>query len=74
MQRFFLTIAMMATMFSLHAENGYRLWLRYDKIDNGKLLTEYQQQITGIQFNNTSATLQIAQKELLKGLHGLLAK
>lgn len=74
MQRFFLTIAMIAATFGLHAENGYRLWLRYDKIDNAKLLTEYQQQITGIQINNTSATLQVAQQELIKGIQGLLAK
>lgn len=74
MQRFFLTIAMIAAAFGLHAENGYRLWLRYDKIDNAKLLTEYQQQVTGIQINNTSATLQAAQQELIKGLQGLLAK
>ena len=74
MQRFFLTIAMIATMYGLRAENGYRLWLRYDKIDNAKLLAEYQQQITGIQINNTSATLQVAEQELMKGLQGLLAK
>ena len=74
MQRLFLTIAMIAATFSLHAEDGYRLWLRYDKIDNAKLLTEYQQQITGIQINNTSATLHVTQQELIKGLQGLLAK
>jgi alpha-glucuronidase len=74
MQRFFLTIAIIAATCSLHAEDGYRLWLRYDKIDNAKLLTEYQEQITTIQINNESATLQVAQQELIKGLQGLLAK
>ncbi len=74
MKLFLFVVAITAPLFGLHAEDGYRLWLRYDKIDNAKLLTEYQHQITGFQFNNTNASLHVAKKELLKGLQGLLAK
>jgi alpha-glucuronidase len=67
-------ITFILSFFSLHAEDGYRLWLRYNKIDNGKLLSEYQQEIKGFQLIETSATLKIAKTELANGLQGLLAK
>lgn len=57
------------------AEDGYRLWLRYDKISNPPLLQEYRGQINSIHFTNTSSpTLSIARNELLNGLQGLLDK
>jgi alpha-glucuronidase len=72
MKKNFLIAALLMQVFYLHAENGYRLWLRYDKIDDPKLLSLYKQEITAIQFPATSATLQVAKKELLRGLQGLL--
>jgi alpha-glucuronidase len=59
---------------TLYAEDGYRLWLRYDKIDNTSLLQHYRSNIAGIQFIATTATLEIAKEELLNGLKGLLGK
>jgi len=56
------------------AEDGYRLWLRYDKVDNPGLLQQYRNQITSINFSASSATLDAAKKELLNGLEGLLGK
>ena len=58
----------------LFAEDGYRLWLRYDKIDNGSLLQQYRNQINSIIVNGSSPTLAIAKNELLTGLQGLLDK
>lgn len=58
----------------LLAEDGYRLWLRYDKIDNAAVLQQYRNSITHISFTGTSATLTAARKELLNGLEGLLSK
>lgn len=58
----------------LRAEDGYRLWLRYNKIDNSLLLKQYQQQISGLKSNISSATLNAANEELVKGLQGLLDK
>jgi alpha-glucuronidase len=59
---------------TLYAEDGYRLWLRYDKIDNATLLQQYRNSITGIQFTASTPTLKIAKEELLNGLEGLLRK
>lgn len=56
------------------AEDGYRLWLKYDKVDDPVLLREYRNQINSIVFAGQSATLIAAKKELLKGLEGLLGK
>ena len=74
MKKILLITVFFLQVFYLYAENGYRLWLRYDKTDDAKLLSQYQKEITGIQFNNTSATLDVAKKELLQGLQGLLNK
>jgi alpha-glucuronidase len=61
--------------FKLQAEDGYRLWLRYDLISNATLLQEYTKQITGFRFlEQESPTLSAAKKELIAGLGGLLGK
>lgn len=57
------------------AEDGYRLWLRYDKITNPLLLQEYRRQISSIHFAGASSpTIGIARNELMNGLQGLLDK
>jgi alpha-glucuronidase len=59
---------------SLKAEDGYRLWLRYDKITNSQVAAQYIKTISAIQFAGNSPTLNIAKEELLNGLTGLLGK
>jgi alpha-glucuronidase len=54
------------------AEDGYRLWLRYDKVADKALYNQYRQSITQLVFPGSSETLQAAQKELGMGLNGLL--
>ena len=54
------------------AEDGYRLWMRYDKISDRKLLNEYRKQINVITVAGNSPTLNIRKKELQKALSGLL--
>src|SRR5688572_2017257 len=56
------------------AEDGYRLWLRYDKIDNSILLQQYRNLINSFVTDGSSPTLRVAKKELLTGLQGLLGK
>src|SRR5215470_14734777 len=58
----------------LKAEDGYRLWLRYDKIDDPVLLQRYRSSINSIYFQDSSPTLDAAKKEFLIGLQGLLDK
>jgi alpha-glucuronidase len=57
----------------LSAEDGYRLWLRYDKISDSQLLIVYKSSVTGWLVEGNSPTLLAAGKELQMGLNGLLA-
>lgn len=58
----------------LYAEDGYRLWLRYDLITDNIILENYRSDITGIACDDNSETLKIAADELQTGLEGLLGK
>ncbi len=57
---------------SLKAEDGYRLWLRYDLIQNQQTLSEYKNLITGWTIEGDSPTIAAAKKEIKIGLEGLL--
>lgn len=57
-----------------NAEDGYRLWLRYDLIQNSRLLQEYRSNIQKVFIDATSPTLIAAQSELQRGLDGLLGR
>lgn len=57
---------------AVFGQDGYRMWLKYDKIDDDQLLEQYQNQIHQIQITTDSPTLEVAEKELLDGLNGLL--
>ncbi len=54
------------------AEDGYRLWLRYDKVTDPAVLKAYRTHIGNIVLLGSSPTLTIAQQELRKGLSGML--
>lgn len=75
MRRSALLLCFFAFLFikkDLIAEDGYRLWLRYDLIANSQLLQTYRQQIKGLLFESDSPTLSVAKQELQIGLRGLL--
>jgi alpha-glucuronidase len=75
MKRLF--VLLLLTIFSinhLYAEDGYRLWLRYEKISNKKLLNNYTKSISGYYFEGTSPTLISAKEELVNGLTAMLGK
>ena len=59
--------------FALFAEDGYRAWLRYEKVSNEQLLESYRSHIQSVYIKGTSPTLQAIKSELEKGLGGLLA-
>ncbi|HEY4207290.1 MAG TPA: alpha-glucuronidase family glycosyl hydrolase [Puia sp.] len=59
---------------ALHAEDGYRLWLRFDKIDDPAVLTRYRNAIQAVVLPATSPTLAAARKELTGDLATLLDK
>lgn len=54
------------------AEDGYRLWLRFDAIDDASLLEDYRSGIEGWKVYGTSPTMDIVRKELQEGLSGML--
>jgi alpha-glucuronidase len=54
------------------ADDGYRLWLKYDLISDSRILSEYRSSITGILIDGKSATMTVAAQELKTGLAGLL--
>lgn len=56
----------------LNAEDGYRLWLRYDLIDNPVVLGQYRKAITGYMPTGNSATTAAVKNELQMALNGLL--
>lgn len=56
----------------LQADDGYRLWLRYDRITDTQILEHYNKSITGWKIEGDSPVLSAAAKELQLGLNGLL--
>jgi alpha-glucuronidase len=74
MKKIYLIVVYFFAFFVLHAEDGYRLLLRYDKIDNSNLLQQYRNTISGIYFAGSTQTLPAAKEELISGLEGLLGK
>jgi alpha-glucuronidase len=74
MKKNFLLFVFLMLSSAIVAEDGYRLWLRYDKIDNASLLQQYRNLITSVQVNGSSQTIHIAKAELTRGIEGLLGK
>jgi alpha-glucuronidase len=74
MKKILLIVFIFFSVFDVHADDGYRLWLRYDKIDNAQLLQQYRDKISFLEFTDTSLTMLAAKEEMLNSLQGLLDK
>jgi alpha-glucuronidase len=74
MKKSFFFFVFFISVLASRAEDGYRLWLRYDLINNQPLLTTYRNTITTINFPGDAGTLKAAKDELLMGLEGLLGR
>ena len=74
MKRFCYLLLLLLICTGSQAEDGYRLWLRYDKIQDAKILQRYSDQIQSVYLPQSSPTLDIAGRELVNGLKGLLGK
>lgn len=70
----FTVIALLFLSTLIKAEDGYRLWLRYDKVNDAALLARYQANFSGIYIEGNSPVLKVASDELRNGLSGLLGK
>ena len=67
-------IAILCFSGRLIAEDGYRLWLRYDKVTEPALLSSYRNHAKEIVIQETDQTSNAVREELKNGLHGLLDK
>ncbi|MGH7494414.1 MAG: alpha-glucuronidase family glycosyl hydrolase [bacterium] len=56
---------------ALHADDGYRLWLKYASISNAHVLKTYKDTIKGRMALGDSPTMVAASEELHNGLEGL---
>ncbi|WP_020208652.1 alpha-glucuronidase family glycosyl hydrolase [Gilvimarinus chinensis] len=56
-----------------HAEDGYRMWLRYQAAEP-TLAEQYRQQFKHISASHSSPTMDLAVQELERGLQGLTGK
>ncbi len=65
-------ILMFAAVNIVNADDGYRLWLKYDLISDVHLLTEYKNLIHALMVKGESATIQAVRNEFQMGLNGLL--
>lgn len=65
-------ILILLPLINCTAEDGYRLWLRYDKIQDEKLLSDYQNAIQHIVVKGESETIDAVKNELDIGVLGLL--
>ena len=72
MLRKLIIIVLSFTVSEVLAEDGYRLWLRYDVIKNAEILKEYQSTIQALYLERPTATLTVAKTELLMATKGLL--
>jgi alpha-glucuronidase len=72
--RFIVIVGVMFFYTNGYAETGYRLWLRYDKIENQVILKTYQAQIKSINFQTNGPISIAAKKEITQALSGLLGK
>jgi len=66
MKKQLILILILHTATTLFAENGYELWLRYNKISNTALLNQYKKQIASPVVLGTSTTMAIIRDELKK--------
>ena len=66
-----LFIAAFALPITVAAEDGYRLWLRYDPIPK-ELIEAYRPRVTSIVAPGGSATIEAVRNELSNGCSGLL--
>ena len=74
MKKNFLFLILLILSSAALAEDGYRLWLRFDKTDNASLLQQYRNLIPSVQVNGSSQTIKIARAELISGLESMLAR
>ncbi|MBX2844478.1 MAG: alpha-glucuronidase [Flammeovirgaceae bacterium] len=65
-------IFLLLSITTLKAEDGYRLWLRYNPIESSSLLEDYRKIFQSVDVLGESSTMTVIREELALGLGGLL--
>jgi alpha-glucuronidase len=68
------SLVIVFTCLQSKADDGYRLWLRYDPVSDPRLLQSYQKSVCGWMVEGTSPSSVVIAAELQNGLNGLLGK
>ena len=74
MSKYLLLLFLFFSGLHSYAEDGYRLWLRYDPISSPALLQEYRSMIKSFSIYSNGGVLTAARQELIDGLGGLLGR
>ncbi len=72
MFRVFLAIALCVSTTTVYSEDGYQLWLRYNKLTDAATINQYKAYTQGIVLEKESPALLLARQELQLALQGLL--
>ena len=72
--RIFFTVILLTSCHFIKAEDGYRLWLRYDLVSDQPVLNQYSKLISGFIVEGATPSLKVTGTELQMGLSGLLGK
>lgn len=68
------SLAIVFTCLQSKADDGYRLWLRYDLISDPRVLGSYQKWVSGWIIEGSSPSSIVTANEMKNGLNGLLGK
>ena len=72
--RFLLSLLLSFVFFGTHADDGYRLWLKYDPIKNPALKAGYSKKLNSVFVRKTDETIAVAVSELKYATRGMLGK
>jgi alpha-glucuronidase len=70
----FIFVLTAGTITNAKAEDGYRLWLKYEQVSDKEMLEQYRSLLQEVVIEGESETLSKARKEIKKGLGGLLGQ
>lgn len=71
---FFLIVIMQSISLITKGEDGYKLWLRYNKVTDNAKYNEYRKLTKNTIFPGSSSVIRVAREELLNGLNGMIGQ
>ena len=72
MKKYLLLCVIVVVSYTTFANDGYDLWLKYEKLQNAKMIAQYKNKLQSISISGGSPTIQKAKDELTNALRGLI--